>query len=130
MKKTFRIVLAVGVVATVAGVAYFFGALSQYKRNQYLDQQMAAVQATLWFNHLKQFQELESDLSKGCVSEASAKVKIYIAQEMDLLSSFYRRYEDQEFNKYVSGRDPTLLSKLETYSSPYGSSWREPKCSK
>jgi len=130
MRKSLRIALLATVFLVVAGTGYFVGALSQYKRNQYLDQQMAAVQATLWFNHLKRFQELESDLSKGCSREALEKVKISIAEEMSLLASFYRTYEDPEFNKYVSARDPTLLSGLESYSNPYGTSWREPKCAK
>ncbi len=114
----------------VAIVAYALGSMSQYKHNQSIAHDLAAVQAMLSFNHLLRFRELEADLTKGCTNEALAKVHVSVAQEMLLLSSFYQRHSDPEFNKYVTDRDPALFAQLKTYASPDTQAWKEPKCMK
>jgi hypothetical protein len=88
------------------------------------------TQAMLWFNHLIQFREIESDLSKGCSPEALEKSRIAIDGELRLLSEFHKEYPNSSLNKYISDRDPKLLSQLESYKSKYGNSWTVPQCAK
>ncbi len=84
----------------------------------------------LWFNHLLQFREIEADLSKGCSPEALEKSRIAIDGELELLSKFHKEYPNSPLNKYISDRDPKLLSQLEDYKSKYGNSWTVPQCAK
>ncbi len=130
MQKTLRPILVVMSIVVLVIVAYALGAMSQYKRNQSIEHEMTAVQAMLSFNHLLRFRELEADLTKGCTNEALAKVHFSVAQEMLLLSSFYQRHNDPEFNKYVTDRDPALLAQLKAYAGPDTQAWKEPKCMK
>jgi hypothetical protein len=130
MKKPLRYLVA-GVMALVVALGSFaLGAMSQHRRNEQINVDLAAGQAMLWFNHLLRFRELESDLTKGCSAEALEKVKISIAEEMRLLSSFYHEHNNTWLNKYISDRDPKLLAQLATFKSPYGNSWTEPQCAK
>lgn len=130
MKKALRNLVAVAVLLIVAVGSFVLGAKGQRLHTEQLNGQIAAGQAMLWFNHLKRYQEIEADLAQGCTAEAHEKVKISIAKEMSLLSSFYRRHRETWVNEYISKRDPELLQELASYKDPYGNSWKEPKCSK
>ncbi len=87
-------------------------------------------QAMLAFNHMGRYGELESDLAKGCYSEALEKAKISKDQELSLLASFLKDHPSTWLSKYVSDRDPALIEQLKTFKSSYGSSWKEPQCNK
>lgn len=87
-------------------------------------------QAMLAFNHMGRYRELESDLAKGCYSEALEKAKISKDQELSLLASFLKDHPSTWLSKYVSDRDPALIEQLKTFKSSYGSSWKEPQCNK
>ncbi len=88
------------------------------------------TQAMLAFNHMDRYRELESDLAKGCYSEALEKAKISKDQELALLASFLKEHPNTTISKYVSDRDPALVEQLKTFKSSYGSSWKEPQCKK
>jgi hypothetical protein len=130
MKKPLRFLLVGAIAIVFLFAAFALGAVTQYRQNQQINIEMASGQAMLWFNHLLRFRELESDLTKGCSTEALEKVKITIAEEMRLLSSFYKEHNNTWVNKYIADRDSTLLAQLDTYKSPYGNSWTEPQCAK
>ena len=86
------------------------------------------AQAMLWFNHLLQFREIESDLTKGCKDEALEKTRIAVDGEMTSLSSFHQEYPHSPLNKYILDRDPKLLDELANFKSKYGNSWTVPQC--
>ena len=88
------------------------------------------TQAMLWFNHLDQFRDIEADLANGCTVVAHEKLRIAIDGEMKLLSSFHKENANSKLNKYISDRDPELLSQLESFKSKYGNSWTVPQCEK
>lgn len=127
MKKLLR-ALAVVVVFLFIAIGSFV--LGHKSRNNQMNIEIASVQAMQWFNHLLRFRELEADLSKGCSTVALEKVRISIATEMTLLSSFYKEHKSTSMNKYITDRDPTLLKELENFTSKYGNSWVEPLCAK
>ena len=87
-------------------------------------------QAMLAFNHMDRYRELESDLAKGCYSEALEKAKISRDKELSLLAMFLKDHPNTSIGKYVSDRDPDLVEKLSTFKSAYGDSWVWPKCRK
>jgi hypothetical protein len=93
-----------------------------------LDKALYSTQAMLWFNHLLQFREIEDNLTKGCSQAALEATQIAIDQEMRLLSEFHRESGDSSIDKYISDRDPKLLSHLETFKPKYVGTWAQPKC--
>jgi hypothetical protein len=90
---------------------------------------LASVQADLGLNHLQRLREFQSDLSRGCTKEVSAKVLFDIDLQMDLLASFYREYKGTSEAAALVKRDPTLPAQLDGFQKKYGNSWSEPKCS-
>ena len=88
-----------------------------------------STQAMLWFNHLLTFREIEGLLAKGCTGEGLEATRIQIDQEMQLLSEFHRK-GDTSIDKYISDRDPKLLSELDTYKGKYVGTWAKPTCNK
>jgi len=90
--------------------------------------ELAQTQGMLAFNHLQRYRELENDLSKGCTTAVLEKLKISAASESTLLSSTLKEHPRGWLEKYVSDRAPNLAAQLAMYQSPYGNSWKEPKC--
>ena len=127
MKKIVLIVAWLVSLVLAAGVASSFALKHQMSG---INAELQKTQAMLWFNHLLQFREIESDLSKGCLPEGLEKTRIAIDYELHLLSEFHKEYPDSSLNKYISDRDPKLLGQLESYKSKYGNSWTVPQCKK
>ena len=127
MKKVLvSIAVAILILLTAVG-SFVLGA--KFERRQ-LNRALYSTQAMLWFNHLLQFRDIEGNLSKGCSAEALEATRIAIDQEMHLLSDFHMYGRDTSLDKYISDRDPELLSHLETFKSKYGGTWTKPKCEK
>ena len=125
MKKLALVALYVlSVVASFALGAHLALRNSWSAFNDHLQE----AQAMLWFNHLLQFREIESDLTKGCKDEALEKARIAVDGEMKLLSSFHQESPRSPLNKYISDRDPKLLDELGSFKSRYGNSWTVPQC--
>ena len=125
MKKVILpVAIAVVFIGTAVG-SFTLGAKSQRAK---FAKQLDAVQAMQWFNHLLWFREIESNLQQYCNAAALEKTRIFIDQEMRLLSSFYKDNQNTYITKYISDRDPALLDQLDKFTSRYGSSWQEPKC--
>ena len=122
--------IAIGVffsLSLVAAAAIGFAVGSRSMR-RYAGSELDATQASLAFNHLQRYQELESDLQNGCAKEAMFKADVSVDQELALLASFFSRNQPAWVIEYVSIRDPTLLNRLKTFKSKYGTRWSEPKC--
>lgn len=90
--------------------------------------ELSQVQGVQAYNQLQRYKELEDNLAKDCYKAALEKVKISAAVESTLLASHLKNNPDGWLQKYVSDRSPGLVRELEHYSSPYGSSWQEPRC--
>ena len=127
MKTLIASLAAVGLLALTATVSFMLGTKTNRAENAV---GIASVQAVLGFNHLLRYRVLEADLSKGCASEALAKVRISIDQETRLLSSYYSEHNSPSVSEYIAKRDPTLLTQLKGFKSKYGDSWSEPQCPK
>jgi hypothetical protein len=102
------------------------------KKNQWaaFEVELNKAQAMLAFNHMERYGELESDLTKGCYSEALEKAKISKDLELSLLASFLKDHPSTWLSKYVSERNPALIEQLKTFKSISGSSWKESHCNK
>jgi hypothetical protein len=124
------------VAFAIAAVSVLFAAFGGYVLGAKIEQTKSAralneAQATLWFNHLLQFREIETDLAKGCSGAALEAAQIAIDQEMGLLAGFHRDHEGPSLaNKYISDRDPQLLSQLESFKRKYGVYIPTPQCGK
>jgi hypothetical protein len=127
MKKVVLVVAWLVSLIVAAGAASSFALKHQLSG---FNADLQETQAQLWFNHLLQFREIESDLSKGCSSEALERTRIAIDYELHLLSEFHKDYPSSSLNKYISDRDPKLLGQLESFKSKYGNSWTVPQCAK
>ena len=127
MKRT---LISITAVILLLGVAIGSFVLGQKSQRKWFAAELDAAQAALWFNHLLQFRDIESNLTKGCPTEALEKTRISIDQEMRLLSEFINEHDDTSLNKYISDRDPALIGKLKNFKSKYGYSWTEPQCNK
>jgi hypothetical protein len=86
------------------------------------------TQAMLWFNHLLEFRDIETYLSKGCTDAGLEKTRQSIDEEMHLLADFHKDNGNSSLNKYISDRDPELLAQLETFKSKYGNNKKVPEC--
>lgn len=86
------------------------------------------VQAMLAFNRLQDERELQLMLSKGCVDQARSMIGYNEDQNMQLLAGFVKGKLNPEDVKYITDRDPKLLSSLNTFKSKYGARWEVPEC--
>lgn len=127
MKKLALIIA--GWLISLGAVAYLTA--SQVYTNQFraFGIKLDEFQAEFALNHMERYRELESDLSKGCYTEAQEKAKISKNQELWLLAGFLKNHPDSSIGKLIKDRDPTLIEQLKS-TSPYGNSWKEPTCSK
>jgi hypothetical protein len=122
--------LALGIffiLSLIAATAFGFVVGSRNTRS-YAASELDATQASLSFNHLQRYKELESDLQNGCTKEALFKADVSVDQELALLANFFSRNQPPWVVKYVSARDPTLINHLKTFKSKYGARWSEPEC--
>lgn len=124
--KKFALIL--GWLASLVLVAGLAANLAMKNQRAAFGVALNDTQAMLWFNHLQQFRDIEADLANECTVEAHEKLRIAIDGEMSLLSSFHKENANSALNKYISDRDPKLLSQLKSFKSKYGSSWTVPQC--
>ena len=127
MKKTLLPTLAVILILLTAMGSFAFGVKTERRQ---LNKILYSTQAMLWFNHLLTFREIEYLLARGCAAAGLEATRIEIDQEMQLLSEFYRNSGDTSIDKYISDRDPKLLSELETFKGKYVGTWAKPTCNK
>ncbi len=127
MKKIALVILA---VVSLLGAFVAGGHVARRHVMAGLDEALYETQAMLWFNHLEDFQKIESYLLRGCHAEALEKTRWAIDIELRLLSEFHSAHPDSPLNKYISDRDPKLLEQLKVFKSKYGNSWIVPKCAK
>lgn len=125
-----KVALAILVIVSLVASFAAGGHLTRRHIMGELDEALYETQAMLWFNHLRDYRAIESDLLRGCQPEALEKTRFAIDQEMRLLSEFYAKHPNSSLNKYVSDRDPKLLDQLREFKSQYGNSWKVPKCAK
>lgn len=125
MKKATLVIFYFLSVAIAAGVS---ARLTSNNHLHVFADELAQTQGMLAFNHLQRYRELEANLSKGCNAAVLEKLKISAATESMLLSSALKEHPGGRLEKYVADREPSLLARLATYQSPYGDSWKEPKC--
>jgi|JI10StandDraft_1071094.scaffolds.fasta_scaffold592463_2 hypothetical protein len=117
-------------IAAVAVAAYLAGvAVGKARSRETFPPLLASVQLELGLNHLERLRELESDLSRGCSSEALAKVQFDSHTQMLVLSSIYKENQGTWVVEEVAKRDPTMPKKLEQFRQVHNS-WTEPKCTK
>ena len=90
---------------------------------------LASVQINLGQTRLERLRELESDLARGCLSEALVKVRFDLHTQMSVLSSLYMEHKDTWAVESIARRDPSLPAQLAKFQKAYDS-WTEPKCEK
>jgi hypothetical protein len=127
MKKVLLPALAVILILLTAIGSFGFGVKTE---RQQLNKVLYSTQAMLWFNHLLTFREIEGLLARGCAVEGLEATRIEIDQEMRLLSEFHKNSGDTSIDKYISDRDPKLLSELDTFKGKYVGTWAKPRCNK
>ena len=86
------------------------------------------VQSELALRHLLRYSELEGNLEKGCKGAVLEKLKISVAIESSLIASSLEEQKTNDLSQYIAKQSPCLETKLVSYKSPYGSSWKEPEC--
>lgn len=125
-----KLAIAIGWLASLVLVAALASNSAMNNQMAGFGVELDKTQAMLAFNHMGRYRELESDLARGCYSEALEKAKVSKDQELSLLAAFFKEHPDTSINQYVSDRDPALVEQLKTFKSSYGNSWKEPQCSK
>ncbi|MDO6388467.1 hypothetical protein [Uliginosibacterium sp. 31-12] len=125
MKKLSVVAFLLFVLSAVAYLSFSYGA--RYERER-LDDELAAVQASLWFNHLLDYREIEAHLVSNCNNVALEKTRYAIAGEMRLLSEFYKEHPNSWVTKYISERDGNLVEKLQGFRSPFPNPWQPSPC--
>lgn len=127
MKKILLLILLALLFLMTGLGSFVLGSRNQQKQ---LAIQLDTAQAMLSFNHLMRFREIEADLTKDCTREALERTRIAIDRELVLLSSLEKKNGNTWVRKYISDRDPKLLTQLKNFESRYGNSWKEPECVK
>jgi len=127
MRKVFLAGVAVVLLVITAIGSFGFGVKAERRE---LNKALYSTQAMLWFNHLLTFRDIEGLLASGCPAEGLEATRIAIDQEMQLLSEFHKGSDDTSIDKYISDRDPQLLSQLETFKGKYVGTWAKPTCNK
>ena len=127
MKKVLLPVVVVILLLVTAIGSFGFGVKTERRE---LNKVLYSTQAMLWFNHLLTFREIEGLVARGCSAEGLEATRIAIDQEMHLLSEFHKNSGDTSIDKYISDRDPKLLSRLETFKGKYVGTLARPTCNK
>jgi hypothetical protein len=127
MKKVLLAAVVVILLLVTAIGSFGFGVKTERRE---LNKALYSTQAMLWFNHLLTFREIEGLVARGCPAEGLEATRIAIDQEMHLLSEFHKNSGDTSIDKYISDRDPRLLSQLETFKGKYIGTWAQPTCNK
>ena len=127
MKKQWLVPIVAILILVIAIASFRFGVRTERRQ---LNQALYSTQAMLWFNHLLQFREIEDHLAKGCAPEALEATRIAIDQEMQLLADFHNNSGDPSVDKYISDRDPRLLSQLGGFKGKYVGTWPKPRCNR
>jgi len=127
MKKLLFPAAAMILLLITAIGSFGFGVKTERRE---LNKALYSTQAMLWFNHLLTFREIEGLVTRGCPAEGLEATRIAIDQEMQLLSEFHKNSGDTSIDKYISDRDPKLLSRLETFKGKYVGTSVQPTCNK
>ena|SRR5712691_245552 len=127
MKKVLLAAIVVILLLFTAIGSFGFGVKTERRE---LNKALYSTQAMLWFNHLLTFREIEDFVARGCPAKGLEATRIAIDQEMQLLSEFHKNSGDTSIDKYISDRDPRLLSQLETFKGTYVGTWAQPACNK
>lgn len=94
-----------------------------------LSHELDGTQAMLTFNRLIDERRVQSLLSEGCTHAAQKQIDIDEDKGTELLAEIFNdRKLPTWTRKYVSDRDPNLVSTLATFKSKYGSTWEQPDC--
>ena len=123
-----RAVVGVGVVVALAAAAFISAGYVGHRARKVFGVQLDATQAQMWFDQMKAFEQIEADLARGCSDAALEQVKIDIDGKMHLLSMYVKEGGDLPTLKYMTDRDPTIISRLKSFKSKYGSAWEVPRC--
>jgi hypothetical protein len=130
--KMIKVALGVAWLLSVIAVAAFVSGRALKNQVFAFGIELDKTQATLAFNHMVRYRELEHDLSKGCYAEALEKAKISKDEELMLLSSFFKEHPEPAFAKYVRDREPSLPGELKDFKSAYfdaqKQTWAWPRC--
>ena len=120
--------LGVGIVVALLATAFLSAGYTGHKARQVFAAELDATQAQTWFDELKALEQIESILARGCNDAALEQVKIDVDGKMRLLSTYIRDGGDPATLKYISERDASIISRLKTFKSKYGSVWEVPTC--
>ena len=101
---------------------------TRHKARQVFAAELDAMQAQTWFDELKALEQIESNLAKGCNDAALEQIKFDVDGKMRLLSTYVRDGGDPATLTYISQRDATIISRLNTFKSKYGAVWEIPTC--
>ncbi|WP_158752700.1 hypothetical protein [Dyella sp. S184] len=127
MKTALIVILFIVVVA----IAFMVGLRVGDRRATTEDRVVVdSIQADLVFNRILDERKMQSMLSKGCVAETQNALNINLDQDTKLLAEFFKGKLTPDARKYVSDRDPELMSSLGAFKSKYGNSWTEMECNK
>jgi len=131
MKRFSRHVGLIVLIISASVGSYLFGIkIGRAHSDVVFSGALASVQADLGLTKLLRLRELEKDLSHGCSTEALAKIRIDIENQLYVLSSLYKDHKSSGAMDGISKREPGLPSQLESFSLKNGGSWVEPKCTK
>ncbi|WP_143707340.1 hypothetical protein [Uliginosibacterium sp. TH139] len=125
MKKLAVFAFAFFILGSVAYLSFSYGA--KYERGR-LSDELTAIQAEMWFNHLQDYRGIEADLVKNCSNVALEKTQYAIASEMQLLSEFYKENPNSWVTQYISERDVNLVNKLNGFRNPFPNPWQPSSC--
>ena len=84
-------------------------------------------QAMLAFNHQDSYADIEKSLESGCKERALAIAKSEKELQLSLLADYFKKYPNTWVNKYVTDRDPNLITALKTFS-VNKQDWTIPEC--
>jgi hypothetical protein len=90
--------------------------------------ELEATQVGLWIDHLKMFEEIQSNLENGCNSVALENAKNGADQELSLLAETLNKSKDRSVIEYANELQPGLVGRLAHFKSRHGSAWDVPVC--
>ena len=123
-----NIAIGAGFLATLISAIIISSRLTTRHDLAMFGPELQATQVGLWVDHLKMFEEIQSNLESGCKAAALENAKNDADEEMSLLSENLNASKDRSLIKYANELEPGLVVRLAHFKSRHGSAWDAPVC--
>ncbi len=132
MKK--KIIISIVFIFMLVGASFLSAKYSMHYTENLLNviysEKLADIQASLSFNHLRNYKKIQQHLENGCNQAAIEHLKHYQESQVSLIHHNYINEEKTYIDKmnYILRKDPEIYKEIKEYKDVPNKSWTVPNC--